>query len=682
MLGLKTRSRAILDYILLREGYVTPDEVATHLHVSKRTIYYDLNEINNWLQANDIPPITIKRQKGLFVSENHKTTITTLLGHTAKTNYYVFSPKERIAVISVEILSSPIVLHIEDFCTLCNVSRNTILNDLRFIKNSFAKYELVLTFDVRSGYHVQGQTIQKRAVFLYYLAQITHLINRGILDYLQNVLIQNNMALLSEIESELGEEYVDNTLLQMAILLAMIVWQQDELPSLICDQNEITASREFALVQQKFSGLPLEEQLYITIQLLGARVQFPKQVHEKQTENYFVLSSLANSLIIKFEQIACITFNDRNDLLQKLIVHLSSSFYRYRYGILEGNPIALGIDQKYPELFIITQKVVDSLSQEIGYPIQNSDIAYLALHFGSHFRTSILRKCVVRILVVCQNGVATAQFLRNELEELVPFIEVIDIISARELQHYSHPYDLIVSTVRLESCYNAIIVNPLLTVEDNQTVLARVLHMTKSNRQKDDAEQVFHLLENYIDKKDHTLIRRELMNYFSSKHSLFREVLSPSHSRLTHFLTPENIQIIENSINWRDSIALAAAPLLTQGHIRQGYIDTMITSVETMGAYIFITPDIAIAHAKPCDDIAELSVSLLIIRNGVAFDADRRAKIIIVLAPIDDKQHLGVLKDILFFFNNKQNLKRLLNVEDEAAAYSLLSSKIHGSPLY
>jgi len=673
MISLKTRSRAILEYLLLREGYVMPEEVAEHLHVSKRTIYYDLSEINDWLKSKKIAQIAVKRQKGLFLSQTDKNLVCQHLGRTTHMTYYTFSQNERIAVIICEILSSPHILHVEDFSTLCNVSRNTILNDLRAVKSKLARYKLELIFEPKRGYEVVGETIRKRAVFLYYLSEMAHLISRGIVGYLNHDLVKRNLERLTAIEEELGGEYVDGTLVQLAFLIAMIIWKGEQLKNPVFDREEIVSSRKFELVHKYFPDLPDEEQVYLAIHLLGARVQFPKTVNEERKQNYAVLSRIATRLIHEFEKIACIEFSEKDNLLQKLVIHLDSSFYRYRYGIVEGNPVGLEIERKYPELFVITQKVADSLTKAIGYPIPKSDIAYLALHFGAHLRTSSRRKCVIKILVVCQNGVATAQILRSEIEELVPFIEVVDIVSARELRHYGKPYDLIVSTVELDSQYGAIIVNPLLTVEDKQAVLARVFRMKKSSRQKDDAERIFDIMKQYVPEDKHPMVMRELTNYFSEKHSLFREVLEQSQPRLADLLTPELIQLTDTVSDWRKGISLAALPLLDEGAVDSTYVNAMIECVEKFGPYIFISPDVALAHAKPDGNVRRLSVSMLVAREGVAFPQDKIARVIIVLAPVDDEQHLRVLKDILHFFGNDSYKTSLLNSVNEVVAHSLIA---------
>ena len=297
----------------------------------------------------------------------------------------------------------------------------------------------------------------------------------------------------------------------------------------------------------------------------------------------------------------------------------------------------------------------------------------MTLHFGAHLRTSGRRKCLIKILIVCQNGVATAQILRREIEDLLPFIEVVDVISARELKVYKRQYDLIVSTVELPGNYQVLTVNPILTVDDKQTILAHVFRMRKSVRKKDDAERIFDIVKQYVPEDMHDNVMRELGSYFNEKHSLFREVLEQGQQRLADLITPGRIQLVDSMDDWRGAIRLAANPLLEEELINDRYVHAMIECIENYGPYIFITPEVALAHAKPDGNVHGLSASMLLARDGVVFPENKVARVIIVVALIDDEQHLGAMKDILEFFGDEHNTARLSEAVNEVVAYSLIA---------
>ena len=76
-------------------------------------------------------------------------------------------------------------------------------------------------------------------------------------------------------------------------------------------------------------------------------------------------------------------------------------------------------------------------------------------------------------------------------------------------------------------------------------------------------------------------------------------------------LSADKVQIKEQVDNWEQGIALAAQPLLNQDYFEQSYITSMIDSVKKLGPYIVIAPEIAIAHARPNDEVNKIGLSLL-----------------------------------------------------------------------
>ena len=142
MITLKSRSRGILNYVLSRDGYVTLDEVAEQLHISKHAVYYGLHEIIDWMKHKNLSALKVERQKGIFLSEEDKSLLLQHLGQPSKTVYYIFSQDERMAVVICRMLASAEVWHADKLANLCHVSRNTVLSDLKVVKTALMEYKL------------------------------------------------------------------------------------------------------------------------------------------------------------------------------------------------------------------------------------------------------------------------------------------------------------------------------------------------------------------------------------------------------------------------------------------------------------------------------------------------------------------------------------------------------------
>ena len=97
---------------------------------------------------------------------------------------------------------------------------------------------------------------------------------------------------------------------------------------------------------------------------------------------------ITKALIAEFERTACIIFEDKEELERALFTHINSSLYRYQYGIHIMNSMSDDIMREYKDLFEITKIVSKYIEQQIGLPIQDSEIAYLAMNA---FRGAFIR---------------------------------------------------------------------------------------------------------------------------------------------------------------------------------------------------------------------------------------------------------------------------------------------------
>ncbi|UXR45321.1 PTS sugar transporter subunit IIA [Staphylococcus simulans] len=126
-------------------------------------------------------------------------------------------------------------------------------------------------------------------------------------------------------------------------------------------------------------------------------------------------------------------------------------------------------------------------------------------------------------------------------------------------------------------------------------------------------------------------------------------------------LTKDKIKVQDQVSDWSQAITEAAQPLLEQDYIETGYIDAMIDSVKEFGPYIVIAPEIAIAHARPEDNVNKVGLSLLKLNESINFAEDSHyASLIFVLSATDNTSHLNVLQSLAGLLGNKEVVNQLL----------------------
>lgn len=130
-------------------------------------------------------------------------------------------------------------------------------------------------------------------------------------------------------------------------------------------------------------------------------------------------------------------------------------------------------------------------------------------------------------------------------------------------------------------------------------------------------------------------------------------------------LTKDKVQVQDSVTDWSQAITEASQPLLEQDYIEEGYVDAMIDSVKEFGPYIVIAPEIAIAHARPENNVKKVGLSLLKLNKPINFAEDSHyASLIFVLSATDNTSHLSVLQSLAGVLGNQAVVKQLLDSKD------------------
>ncbi|MBA1353675.1 PTS sugar transporter subunit IIA [Staphylococcus cohnii] len=141
-------------------------------------------------------------------------------------------------------------------------------------------------------------------------------------------------------------------------------------------------------------------------------------------------------------------------------------------------------------------------------------------------------------------------------------------------------------------------------------------------------------------------------------------------------LSSDKVQVLEQVESWREAINIAASPLQEQGYFQQAYIDDMIHSVEKLGPYIVIAPEIAIAHARPNNNVKKIGLSLLKLNQHINFSEEGHyASLVFVLSAIDNEGHLEVLRNLARTLGNQQTVNNLLNAQTSSEIINIFKGE-------
>ncbi len=668
--NLSERCKKIIQVLLRENDYVSLKKIADITGVSRRSIYYDLCNINEWLDEQGIKELRVERGKGILLSQEDKLKIKESLGKKSSEDYHVFLHSERVKINICYIIYSKDPVYINHIMDACKVSRNTVFGDMRIVIQKLREYDLDLKYEAKKGYEVCGDAVRKCALFFLYFNTLRPLFDNGTLKFFDRDEIHKHYERLNSLKSELKVEYMEGDLLSLAALMPVMRNCREKLYFAGLKKDEIFRSREFQLVEKYFYELEEEEKVYLSLHLLGSRVSVvtDKFFEDRADQSVY---GITKSLVTEFERTACVNFENKEELERALFVHIKTSMYRYKYGIQIGNPLRDDIVREYPNLFDITKKVSQYLEQMIGLPIPDSEVAYLSLHFGAYLKVSKCQGNKLRILIVCVNGTSMGNMIKREVVKLISDVEIVGVVSAVDIINAQNICDLIISTVNIKSIVPVIVVNPILMDEDKDYILN---HYMVNGIQKNKIYNIlFDTIKKYVDHSQHDNLKKDIIHCLQGQSKSLDIALLEKENGILECLTLSKIAVIQDSFMWQDSIYIAGKYLVESGSIEKRYLDVMISQTMYYGPYMFITDRVMLAHAKPEDGVNRMDISMTIFKNPIFFKEGKRAEIIFVLATVDHERHLKILNDVFKIAENSENIRRIVNASTEIGVFEILN---------
>lgn len=621
-----------------------------------------------------LPKLVNKRQSGIFIDPVIKdklaTTVTNTLGEL-----YICTSQERIVLEILLLLSKNEFININYFEELFEISRNTVVNDIKEVRKRLSIYNLALEYDTFSGYQIQGLEIRKRSVILNIISSYEYLLKIKSFGLYEEDTVQEVLELLKILEIELNIKYVNTTLNFLSILISIIKNNTLEPITLYEEDRKLIAnSDEFKAVKKVIgSFIDENEHYYIALHLLGLRIQFAEE-YELDENDY--VKEIVDFIINEFSRITLIQFDDDSDLYNHLYTHMKQAMFRLKYGIIYQNELKDQILEFYPQVSQVTKTICQKLEKKIGYPIGDDDITFIAMHFGGHLKREHRDISRVKVLLVCLNGVATSKLLRKELEYLLGNLEIIDAVRLEDVGKYKDNVDYIISTIPIknkEIKHKTIQVNPILTNKDKEKLILSMGLINPTTNEADLSDKIIEDIINFIPKDKVEEVRKLVLNRISKTNKTVKyETEGKKIYMLKDLITEDKILFKDNVSSWEEAIWLSANPLLDTNVINKQYVEKVISNVKELGPYICIAPNIAISHARPEDGAHDLGMTILTLKEPVYFkeNNERPARVIITLAAPDNEKHLLALQQLSQLL--MEDLDNLLQAESEKQVLELV----------
>ncbi|HBH3602252.1 TPA: transcription antiterminator [Clostridioides difficile] len=638
---MKERAKKILDFII-KNNNVTSQELQEKFNVSKRTIYYDILAINEQLGKSG----NIKNVKHKFIFEGNLCDARKII--STEEDKFLDSDYRKTFILNKILLGEKI--SIEKLTNEMLLSKNTVVQTITDVKKYLQTMGLRLEY--KGKYKIIGDEYVIRELFL--------------------IIVQENVLEINSISEEVSSfdtkghiKLTDYSLLNLTKFVEFLNKRIRDGKTLYSYKylNEAKKISYFSNCKELLCEEANEnEQAYICT-YISSLPSLNSEVKEDVVEEY------VDKLIDKFEVNTAIKLESKHEFKKNILRHLHSSYNRIRFKFPIRNPMLDETKYKHESLYKIIKSIIENEEEfPVFEGIREEEIGFIAAYFGGYLRGSRdngLRRN--KVLLVCPNGLMVSKSLEIQLYKYIPTIEIVGIVSIKQLKEVNVYYDYIITTIDIQNVNNVIVVNSLLTSSDVQLLMNKLISV-KENEKYFNLELIIQAIRKNGVINNEEALKADLLNII---HKIDEgEMYQPM---LKELINAERVNIIKSVRDWKEAIKIASKPLLEDNSIEELYIENMIKSVEKYGPYIVLADRFALPHASSKEGVNKLAMSLLIVEDEVDL-LGKPVNIFMVLAAVDNTTHIRALASLSEMMYEEENVKLIIN-GDKSSILELINKQ-------
>ena len=488
----ENRALCLLQYLLEQNDYISTGKIASHLNISARTVYNDINsagfkkllygayvekKTNNGIKliANELQLKKISRtmdqykfQSDSYLSDNDTNNILFLL---------FSSPNP----ITVDLVSKHLYK-----------SRTNLSIELDKVSKWFLPYGIILEKKKNNGLVLAGQEEEIRNAFkdLCFNFETTSTsstfprLGAGLeailgkifsLEALKEVVNIVNMS-----EVNLNGSYTDHDYENLVVKLCVLIFRNRIEKTIISQHHFTNEIREFLAAQlikvqidYCFHLNLMEDEISeITYYILSARRQ--EYISNLQ-------ESIIKKVIDKFTSLLSVSLNiDLNydeELKKSLFNHLTPAIRRMRYGIKIENPLLTQIKYEYTNVYIAVMTSIEEIEKKEKVYFDANELGYICLHIVAAINRSN-KKRYISTCLICEGGITISTFLKSKIERQFSEIVITEIVSLTNYNDmYLEDFSLFLNATRTPAglTENAITITLMLDDNDQDAIRSWII---------------------------------------------------------------------------------------------------------------------------------------------------------------------------------------------------------------
>lgn len=444
------RSNYILKKLLMTDNYISMQEIADELYVSKATINLELRYVEEILKKYKLTFIK-KTKYGIKVlgeEKNIRAALTKILKDEKDVSILLSNNNNGYIQMNLEL---------SDFSN--KNFDNTLMHYLNGFMNTFSEnMEFKLSFE-----------------------RLTELVCQLLVTYYR---IKKNQII----------QFSTEEILQIITLSEFKI-----VKSLIEDLEKKIKIKT-----------PIEEVAYITLFCIEDKANieefnnYEKDIFLNNDEELIVI---LNEIYRFVKESYNLKLQEDKQLMKGLKLHLASAINRLKFGIDLSNPLIEEIKKNYPYAFQIAVDIGNHISNLFGVAMTENEIGYVTLHIEAFIeRNALKNEKNLKAFIVCGTGIGVAQLLSVQIKKWFPNIDVVKLVSSlwlsREMNSLSNEEspDIIITSIPLPVLKLPVVqVSPIMTSEDINKIKDTVdILISDKNENK---EGNYPILRKYLNRK-------------------------------------------------------------------------------------------------------------------------------------------------------------------------------------
>lgn len=641
-------------------------ELERKLNLTPRQLSYSLKKINNELRSNNLSIISRSNSGQFFIPNETKDFLAKQIQDVSSTNRY-FNEEQRMYLIILYLLTSGeeiSLVHIYEFLT---IGKTTAMSDLKNVKSYLNEFDLKLKYSRKKGYEIIGSELKIKKVINELVATILQFEDgMELLVEMSNVSVGSIIHYTHKIEQHLEITYSDQAFNQLVYSLMILVTlnRSGQVPKESYFNFDIGDTTEYELISEVIPNkwiVNKDDDKWILLLFISANtVEGNVQYHNPD------LLKIVHEMVQQFESLTYVNIKNKSDFEKRLVAHIQPMILRVRYGLhLKDSSIKQVVRMvDNHQMFIDTvHQIVKPLEDVVGTSLPDDELELLSFYFGSELENWKPEE-KKRAAVVCSNGVIVSRLMFKKLRDMFPEISFVSASSVREFQKFRNDFDVVFSTVTLQTKSRQYTIHPIMTLDESLNLRYRVLRDIGFGNSEDMLDGIMNIIHRHSEIHNDSKLRKELQLFLlkgETEDSKDQSILP----NLLDFIDQKYITIINRKLSWQEALKLATKPLIKDDVVTDKFLNQIITNCSSRENYSYFGRNMAIPHTTPDMGVRGNGFGFLVSKEPIEFPNNNEIHIVAPLAVEDTDRHFKAVEQLANIAANKEAMTTIIRANSK-----------------